>query len=152
MPSTTNTQPLQQVTDELFDIAQAAQKIDRVLADSIWSLRDRTRTAAQKERNDAEQKARVDRRIIEVHQYVQRMRQERIGFGPEAMREADETAASFLDGLTTLLQATEMWTDGLGLSFGGVMPGGIVFGMIASQRQPCLDHFTTPPLRWSFHS
>lgn len=152
MSTTTATQPLQQATDRLFDIAMAADKIDKELADSVWSLRDWTRTEAQKERNRAEQRARVDRRIIEVHQYIQRMRQERIGWGPEAMREADETAASFLDGLTTLLGATEVWTDGQGLSFGGIMPGGIVFGMIASPSTPCLDHLTTPPMRWVFHS
>jgi hypothetical protein len=152
MTSTTATQPLQQVTDQLFDIAMAAQKIDRDLADSLWSLRDRTRTAAMNEREAIAQRARVDKRIIEVHQYIQRMRAERVGFGPDAMREADETAASFLDGLTTLLAAEQMWVDGLGLSFGGVMAGGIVFGLIASQRQPCLDHFTTPPLTFTFHS
>ena len=156
MTSTTTTkQPLQVVTDALFGIAM---KLDEALPHSpipaeVWAIREAARDAAIRERNDAEQRRRVNTRIVEVHQYIQRMRQERVGWGPTAEREADETAASFLRGLAMLLSAEQVWCDGAtGLSFGGVMPGGIVFGMIAHRGTPKFDHCTVPPIEWSFHS
>ena len=96
---------------------------------------------------------RVVARITEVQQYIRKMRQERAGWGPEPMREADATAASFVDGLAMLFAAERVWIDGgTGFSFGGVLPGGITFGMIARGKVSKDSPFTTPEVEWTFHS
>ena len=95
---------------------------------------------------------RVVARIQSVNQYLNEMRAERIGWGPEAEAEVAETALSFVKALDTLLSANEVWIDGgTGYSFGGNMSG-IYFGMIAHRGVSKFEHCTNPPLDWSFHS
>lgn len=152
MPSTTNTlQPLQVVTDHLFNVGLILDREHSEAATAVWAIRDAARQAAIDERNAAEQKARVRKRIAEANEYIQRMRRERIGWGTEVEAQADQTAASLLSALVVLDEAGDVWCDGgTGYSFAGVMHG-IQFGMIA-HPQPCDDMFTSPPLRWAFHS
>lgn len=106
---------------------------------------------------------RVRERIADVQRHIDRMRTERAGWGPVAMGEADATAASFVRGLSTLVAADRVWNDGAtGLSFGGVLPGGIAFGMIARIAKPAVPadltdgvkwpEFATPAIEWTFHS
>jgi len=99
---------------------------------------------------------RVRERIKQVHDHIAAMRSERLGWGTEAARDAADTAMSFLDALDILTEATEVWIDGgAGYSFGGVLPGGIVFGMIAREQAPRTvlnSEFTYRPIEWTFHS
>lgn len=96
---------------------------------------------------------RVKARIKEVYEYIQDMEIERRGYGAEPMRDVHETRASFLRALTTLLDATEVWTDGQGLGFGGSMQG-IIFGMIPWEQRLSSDvhEFEHHPIEWTFHS
>jgi hypothetical protein len=147
----TKVQPLQEVTDQLFNVGLILDREHSEAATAVWAIRDAARQAAMRERNAADQKARVTKRIAEANEYIQRMRRERIGWGKEAEAEADQTAASLLTALVTLNEADDVWCDGAtGYSFAGFMHG-IHFGMLAFP-QPCRDEFTSPPLRWSFHS
>jgi hypothetical protein len=96
----------------------------------------------------------VRERIGKVHEYIAAMAAERMGWGPDAERETADTMRSFIDGFRLLCEATEVWIDGgAGYSFGGVLPGGIVFGMIArTMPARSLGEFANPPLEWTFHS
>lgn len=55
-----------------------------------------------------------------------------------------DTADSLLHALDILLGAEYLYCDG-GLSFGGVLPGGIAFGMIERTRPNGATY-------WTFHS
>jgi len=96
-------------------------------------------------------------RFRECMQHIDRMRAERVGWGKDAEAEVAATERSLLRALDTLIGAREVWPDGTSssgsLSFGGMMPGGIDFGMIA-RRGTCRfpDVHTTPPVEWTFHS
>ena len=93
---------------------------------------------------------RVTQRIMEVQLYLVEMERERAGWGVESMREVGDTARSFTAALATLFTAERVWCDGgSGYSFGGVMPGGITFGMIARKGS---SRFTSEPIEWTFHS
>lgn len=102
---------------------------------------------------------RITERITQVQRHIAAMQRERAGWGPVAAQQVGDTAMSFVTGLATLLQAEQVWIDGgTGLSFGGVLPGGIVFGMIArEQAQPRFIEgeepgFANAPIEWTFHS
>jgi hypothetical protein len=97
---------------------------------------------------------RVRERIKQVHDHIAAMRAERLGWGDTAAREALDTAMSFLDALDILTEATEVWCDGgAGMSFGGVLPGGIVFGCIAREvPRRTIHEFDHAPMDWTFHS
>lgn len=94
----------------------------------------------------------VRERIQRAVAYIDEMERERMGYGAEPQLEVAATALSLTRGLSTLLGAEEVWTDGAtGLSFGGRLPGGIVFGMIA--RQIGSDYrFKYQQMEWTFHS
>jgi len=105
---------------------------------------------------------RVRERIAQVHDHIAAMRAERVGWGDLAARDVADTCGSFMDALRVLNEAAEVWIDGTGLSFGGVLPGGIVFGMIARPGRrwrptnlpadvewPDWAH---GPIEWTFHS
>jgi hypothetical protein len=106
---------------------------------------------------------RVRERLMQCIDHVSAMRTERMGWGPAAMRDVADTEASFTAALGYLLNADRVWIDGgTGLSFGGVMPGGIMFGMIARPGRPNVPTdlpddvewptFDHGPIEWSFHS
>lgn len=66
-----------------------------------------------------------------------------------AALEDEPTATSLLLALDTLAEAAEVWADNPGnpadLSFGGVLPGGIQFGVIARTT-------VAGGTEWTFHS
>lgn len=97
---------------------------------------------------------RVIARMLVVAEYVEDMRRERLGYGPAAMAEADQTAHSYLRAVSYLLRAREVWIDGgdPSLSFGGIMDGGIVFGMIARREASMNPDAAYPPIAWTVHS
>lgn len=97
---------------------------------------------------------RVRERIRAVRSHILDMRIERAGWGDTANREVAETALSFLDGLDILIAAEEVWIDGgTGLSFGGRLPGGIIFGLIARETPRLTMHkFDVPAMNWTVHS
>lgn len=102
---------------------------------------------------------RVQRRLQDVWTYIETLQIERVGYGK--CGDAHTTAMSFARAVQTLFSATEIWVDGPeGLSFGGVMPGGIQFGMIARHGEPekvyvdgeQVSRFKHGPIKWTFHS
>jgi hypothetical protein len=96
---------------------------------------------------------RVRERIAQVHDHIAEMRRERQGWGDLAAREVADTALSFMDALRVLNEATEVWIDGgAGLSFGGILPGGIVFGVIAREKPSMGGDDMLPVIEWTFHS
>lgn len=87
-------------------------------------------------------------RIADVASHLDEMEHERQGWGDDSG--VNSTARSFVRALGILMAAEEVWIDGgTGYSFGGVMPGGITFGMIARHRPSV---FATKPIEWTFHS
>lgn len=91
-------------------------------------------------------------RIADVASNIDEMEHERQGWGLTAMNDVNETARSFVRALGILMGATDVYIDGgTGYSFGGMMPGGIAFGMIAREvgKDP---RFNAQQLEWSFHS
>lgn len=101
----------------------------------------------------------VRERINKILKHIEGMEFERQGFGDGAMRDVEYTRKSFVRALGTLLGAEELWPDGFeedSLSLGGVMPGGIVFGMIGRYRvgwnPDWREPFEFQPVDWSFHS
>ncbi len=99
---------------------------------------------------------RVKDRLRYIFDHIDRMENERQGYGPEPMADVHSTRASLLSALSVLLAADEVWVDGqeYTMSFGGRMPGGIVFGMIArlteaSDDEPWFSHYRVD---WTFHS
>lgn len=99
------------------------------------------------------------RRLRRCLTHIDKMHNERIGWGPEYQRPVERTRASLLHATGVLLSAQEVWPDGPdpSLSMGGQMLGGIVFGMIARERpltQPVADAptFRYPEIDWTFHS
>lgn len=106
-------------------------------------------------------------RIRKITQYILEMQRERVGWGQEALDDVVVTALSFAKAWDTLAGATEVWADGQNYSLGGVMPGGIVFGMIATVSEPTPFEYTLAgddltlrsvktfehgPITWSGHS
>lgn len=93
-------------------------------------------------------------RVHSVMRYIDDMERERQGWGDEPLQDVHETRASFLRAMDMMFRATEVWADGTGdsLSFGGVMPGGITFGIIARVKPMPDDRFALPPVEWTFHS
>jgi hypothetical protein len=89
--------------------------------------------------------------MIKVSVYIDSMENERQGWGPTAMEAVNDTARSWVRGLGILLDAEEVWADGPGLSLGGRLKGGIVFGMIA-RRDIADTLFEHQPVEWTFHS
>lgn len=102
----------------------------------------------------------VRNRLLRCLAYIETMELERMGWGPEYMRPVERTRASLLSAFGVLLAASDLWIDGVdpSLSLGGVMPGGIVFGMIARERPSAetsatpSPKFTHPEIEWTFHS
>lgn len=96
---------------------------------------------------------RVVQRIKDVLDYIDTMTWERMGYSEAAMQDVHDTRASFLKAFRTLIEATDIWPDGQGLSFGGNMQG-IQFGMIAWEQRLTDDshEFEHHPIEWSFHS
>lgn len=107
-------------------------------------------------------------RIRKITEYILEMQRERVGWGDEAMADVLTTALSFAKAWNMLAGAKEVWADGQGYSLGGVMYGGIYFGVIATVSEPkpyqyamgdertgFEDRFKTfehGPITWSFHS
>jgi hypothetical protein len=104
------------------------------------------------------------KRLRKISRYIADMNNERIGYGPGPMLAVAETALSFARVWETLAGAQEVWADGSNYSLGGVMPGGIVFGMIATVQEPATfvhefddgssitRDFDMGPITWTFHS
>lgn len=102
-------------------------------------------------------------RIRKIAEYILEMQRERVGWGDEAMTDVLTTALSFAKAWNTLAGATEVWADGQNYSLGGVMYGGIYFGVIATVKEPIPFEYTIAgtaytktfehgPITWSFHS
>lgn len=90
-------------------------------------------------------------RMIKVSVYIDSMENERQGWGQTSMNDVNDTARSWVRGLGILLDAEEVWADGPGLSLGGRLKGGIVFGMIARTRTTDTG-MEYQPVEWTFHS
>lgn len=94
----------------------------------------------------------VQRRIYEAMQYIGAMAAERAGHGERAQAAVTRTRASLLDGIGMLLSSREVWIDSAPMSFGGVMRGGIVYGMIAREKPDLTATFRHHEIEWTFHS
>jgi len=95
------------------------------------------------------------KRIREVTLHIMRMRAERQTRGDRDMRGFAETCESWVLALEVLFEADEVYIDTASpFSFGGRLPGGIVFGMIGRVR-PATEgghEYAIPPVEWTFHS
>lgn len=99
---------------------------------------------------------RVTKRLLEIHKHIDRMREERMGWGDDAMRDVTDTLTSLAALYAYILMADRIWIDGgTGFSFGGVISG-IHFGLIARPGSSADrfdgEQFLYAPVEWSFHS
>jgi len=86
--------------------------------------------------------------LLAITAHIAQMERAVAGMGPEAMRPVCKTQGSLVRALSTLCTAEVVWADSYradNFSFGGRMPGGIVFGMIA-RLEPGNSW------EWTFHS
>lgn len=154
-------------TDQRPDIAAALATIGRRLddmmslrqaddiANAVWQVRDRIMEQERTRQRRRANRENVAKRLRECYRHIDRMRSERMGWGPEAEAEVTATERSLLNAIGVLMDADEVWPDGFGgddLSFSGVMAGSITFGMVARTREPRFDAHTVKPVEWTFHS
>ena len=97
----------------------------------------------------------LKRRLRRCQTHIEGMAAERAGHGPHAHAQVERTRTSLLTGLLLVMtNSDQMWPEGADpdLSFGGVMNGGIHYGMIAHTKPDIGERFAYPEIEWTFHS